>query len=105
MKKTENKIKPTASVAFQVMPKVNAKGDTIAVVDKVIAIVKKSGVTYEVGPMETTMEGDLDTLLDIVREAQDIAVKAGAQSVFTNVKIAYNPTGVLTIAQKVTKHR
>ena len=97
------KNKPTASIAFQIIPKTS--GDSIKVIDAVIAIVRKSGVTYEVGPMETTMEGDLDTLLDIVREAQDVVIKNGATSVFTNVKIAYNPKGVLTIAQKVTKHR
>jgi uncharacterized protein YqgV (UPF0045/DUF77 family) len=97
------KNKPTASIAFQIMPK--ATSDTIKIIDKVIGLVKKSGVKYEVGPMETTMEGDLDTLLAIVREAQDIAIKNGATSVFTNVKIAYNPKGVLTIEEKVTKHR
>jgi uncharacterized protein YqgV (UPF0045/DUF77 family) len=105
MKKSIEENKPTASVAFQIMPRANANSNTIAIVDKVLALVKKSGITYEVGPMETTMEGDLDSLLDIVREAQDIAIKAGAQSVFTNVKISYSPKGVLTIAQKVTKHR
>ncbi|HVA96184.1 MAG TPA: thiamine-binding protein [Candidatus Acidoferrales bacterium] len=97
------KNKPTASIAFQVMPKTT--GDAIKIIDKVIAIVKKSGVKYEVGPMETTMEGDLDTLFDIVREAQDVAIKAGATQVFTNVKILYNPKGVMTIDEKVTKHR
>jgi uncharacterized protein YqgV (UPF0045/DUF77 family) len=95
--------KPTASIAFQIMPK--ADSDTIKIIDKVIAIVKKSGVTYEVGPMETTMEGDLDTLFAIVREAQDVAIKAGATQVFTNMKILYNPKGVMTIEEKVTKHR
>ena len=85
------------------MPKTT--GDAIKIIDKVIAIVKKSGVKYEVGPMETTMEGDLDTLFDIVREAQDVAIKAGATQVFTNVKILYNPKGVMTIDEKVTKHR
>jgi uncharacterized protein YqgV (UPF0045/DUF77 family) len=97
------KNKPTASSAFQVMPKANK--DVIKIIDKVIGIVKKSGVTYEVGPMETTMEGDLDTLFNIVRQAQDVAVKAGASQVFTNVKILYNPKGVMTIEEKVTKHR
>ena len=85
------------------MPK--ATSDTIKIIDKVIAMVKKSGAMYEVGPMETTMEGDLDTLFDIVRKAQDIAIKEGAEQVFTNVKILYKPKGVMTIAEKVTKHR
>ncbi len=97
------KNKPTASIAFQVMPKTD--GDVIKIIDRVISIVKKSGVTYEVGPMETTMEGDLETLFAIVHEAQDIAVKEGASQVFTNVKILYNPKGVMTIEEKVTKHR
>jgi len=97
------KNKPTASIAFQVMPKTDS--DAIKIIDKVIAIVKKSGVTYEVGPMETTMEGDLDTLFEIVRKAQDVAVKEGASQVFTNVKILYNPKGIMTIEEKVNKHR
>jgi len=97
------KNKPTASIAFQIMPKTSA--DAIKIIDRVIALVKKSGVTYEVGPMETTMEGDLDTLFEIVHEAQKVAVKAGASQVFTNVKILYNPKGVMTIEEKVTKHR
>lgn len=96
---------PTASISFQVMPRTKDNKNTIEIVDKVIEIVKKSGVVYEVGPMETTMEGDLDTLFAIVRKAQDVAIKAGAEQVFTNVKILYNPKGVMTIEQKVTKHR
>ncbi len=96
---------PTASIAFQVMPKAKNQQTAISIIDKVIAEIKKSGVVYEVGPMETTMEGDLDTLFAIVRQSQEIALKAGASQVFTNMKILYNPTGVMTIEQKVTKHR
>jgi len=97
--------KTTASIAFQILPTTTSHEKTIAVIDKVIESVKKSGVNYEVGPMETTMEGDLDTLFAIVRKAQDIAIKAGAEQVFTNVKVIHNPKGVMTIEQKVTKHR
>lgn len=94
-----------SSVSFQVLPKTSSDNETIKIVDKVIAMIKKSGVNYEVGPMETTMGGDLKTLLKIVEKAQYICIKAGAKSVFTNVKIAYSPKGVLTIEQKVKKHR
>jgi uncharacterized protein YqgV (UPF0045/DUF77 family) len=97
--------KPTASIAFQILPTATSHEKKIAIIDKVIAVVKKSGVTYEVGPMETTMEGDLDTLLAIVQKSQEVAVKSGATQVFTNVKILHNPKGVMTISEKVTKHR
>ena len=77
----------------------------IAVIDAVIDLVKRSGVSYEVGPMETTMEGDLETLLRIVEKSQAVAIEKGATSVFTNVKILYGPKGVMTIDEKVAKHR
>lgn len=97
--------KTTASIAFQILPSTSSHEKTIEIIDQVIKSVKQSGVTYEVGPMETTMEGDLDTLFKIVRRAQDIAIEKGATQVFTNVKILHNPNGVMTIAEKVTKHR
>ena len=74
-------------------------------IDAVIAFVRQTGVSHQVGPMETTMEGDLDTLLNIVKKSQEICIKTGARSVFTNVKIMYNPKGVMTIDEKVTQHR
>jgi uncharacterized protein YqgV (UPF0045/DUF77 family) len=94
-----------SSVSFQVLPKTANNKEAIEIVDKVISMIKKSGVIYEVGPMETTMEGDLKTLLSIVEKAQYLCVKAGAKSVFTNVKIAFDPKGVLTINQKIKKYR
>lgn len=97
--------KPNASIAFQILPKTSNASKMIEIIDKVIALVKKSGVSYEVGPMETTMEGDLDMLLAIVQKAQKLAIKSGAEQVFTNVKILYNPKGIMTISEKVTKHR
>jgi uncharacterized protein (TIGR00106 family) len=74
------------------------------VVDKVIELIQRSGVKYEVGPMETTMEGELDLLLNIVKEAQDICVKEGASRVVSMVKIDYKPEGV-TMDEKVGKYR
>ncbi len=96
---------PTASISFQILPKARNDKHAIKIIDTVIALVKELGVTYEVGPMETTMEGDLDTMIAVIRIAQDTCIREGATSVFTNVKILYNPKGVMTIEQKVTKHR
>src|SRR3989344_2186962 len=95
----------TASIAVQVMPKANDQKKIIEIIDKVIETVKTSGIKYEVGPMETTMEGELDALMEIVRKAQYVSIQAGAANVFTNVKILYDPKGVMTIEEKVTKHR
>ena len=92
-----------ASVAIQVLPKVGRE-DTIRIVDEVIAYIKSTGLHCVVAPFETTIEGDYDTLMDIVKRCSEICIEAGAPGVMTYVKISYNPAGVLTIDEKTAKH-
>jgi len=94
---------PNVNVSLQVLPCV-AEEDIYRVVDRVIALIQESGVRYEVGPMETTMEGDLDVLMEIVKKAQEICIKEGAARVVSLVKIDYKPEGV-TIDEKIGKYR
>ena len=95
-----------ASVAIQVLPKADSDEELIRIVDEVIAYIKSTGLNCYVGPFETTIEGDsYDELMDIVRECQHVAIRAGAPSVSAYVKVVYQPEGeVLTIDRKVTKH-
>jgi uncharacterized protein YqgV (UPF0045/DUF77 family) len=94
-----------ASVAIQVLPAVTGDEEVIRIVDEVIAYIKSTGLNTYVGPFETTIEGDYDQLMDIVKECQHIAVKAGAPQVSAYIKVAYKPEGdVLSIEKKVTKH-
>ena len=94
-----------ASVAIQVLPNVVGNEEIVRVVDEVIAFIKSKGLKMNVAPFETTIEGDFDELMEIVKECQLIAVKAGAPGVMSYVKINYKPKGdVLTIEQKISKH-
>lgn len=73
-------------LAFQVIPRLE-EGNNYEVVDKAIKIVKNAGVPYQVGAMETTMKGELNHLLDIVKAAQKACYENGALEVITNIKI------------------
>jgi len=73
-------------VAFQVIPRLK-QGNNFEVVDKAIAVVKAANVPYQVGAMETTMKGELNYLLEIVKDAQQACFDAGALEVITNIKI------------------
>ena len=42
--------------------------------------------------------------MEIVKECQYIAVRAGAPGLMTYVKIDFNPAGVLTISEKTDKY-
>ena len=95
-----------ASIAIQVLPETKDQQELIRIVDEVIAFIKSSGLHCHVGPFETTVEGEsYDQLMDIVKECQHVAVRAGAQSVSSYVRVVYKPDGdILTIDKKITKH-
>lgn len=94
-----------ASVAIQVLPNIQDEDEVIRIVDEVIDYIKSTGLHYYVGPCETSIEGDYDQLMEIVKNCQIVAAKAGCQAMNTYVKISYKPEGdVLTIDKKVTKH-
>lgn len=94
-----------ASVAIQVLPKVSKTEEVIRIVDKVIEYIASTGLTYFVGPFETTIEGDYSSLMEIVKECQKICIREGAEGVSSYVKISYNPCGVLSIGDKTDKYR
>lgn len=73
-------------LAFQVIPRVK-EGNNFEVVDKAIDVVKTSGVPFQVSAMETTLKGELNQLLEIVKDAQQACYDAGAVEVITNIKV------------------
>ena len=94
-----------ASVAIQVLPGVEGEEKIIKIVDNIIEYIKDSGLPYYVGPFETTIEGEFEKLMEIVKECQYVAIKSGCPSVMSYIKIHFKPKGgVLTIDQKVAKH-
>ena len=94
------------SIAIQVLPAAPNTDELIRIVDAVIAYIQSTGLSYHVGPFETTLEGDdYDRLMDIVKECQHVAIRAGAKKVSAYVKIVYQPQGeLLTIEKKTGKY-
>ena len=73
-------------LAFQVIPRVK-EGNNFEVVDEAIKIVKAANVPFQVGAMETTMKGELNYLLEVVKKAQQACYDHGAVEVIVNIKI------------------
>lgn len=92
----------TVTAGFQVLP--NGKDvNTDGVIPKIIEVVKDSGLKYDVGPMETVIEGTMDEVFSLIKQAQQVGIDEGASEVLTNIKIHYKPNGV-SIKEKLT-HR
>jgi uncharacterized protein YqgV (UPF0045/DUF77 family) len=92
-----------ANLSLQILPVVD-EDKIYGIVDKVISVIQSSQLNYVVGPMETTIEGDLDTLLDLVKKALKVCTDAEVARVIAVVKIDYKPGGV-TIDEKIGKYR
>jgi len=89
------------NVSVQVLP---LHSNPYPIVDRAIAEIEAAGVKYEVGPLETTMEGELDDLLEVVKAAHRACFVDGVDKVVTIVKIADAVSGT-TIEEKVGKYR
>lgn len=97
----------SASIAIQVLPEAENDRELCRMVDEVIAYIAGTGLRYEVGPFETTIEGEsYDQLMDIAKECQHVAVRAGAKKVSAYIKAVYRPEGaILTIDEKIGKYQ
>lgn len=81
-------------VSIQIIPKLENSRESYAYVDAAIAVIEESGVKYQVNPLETTMEGELSTLLNVVQAMNEKMISLGAINVISQVKIVYQPDGI-----------
>ena len=83
-----------ALVSIQIIPKTNNGEDVIPYVDEAIAIIEKSGVRYEVHPLETTMEGNLSDLFKVIEQMNERMIEIGSKNVISQIKVLYQPDGI-----------
>lgn len=92
------------TISFEVLPGgLASKRDVYRAVDAAIAVVAQSGLPYKVSPMETTIEGEYDVVMALIKQAQEAVLAAGADRVFTLIKVDYNPRGS-TIPEKLANY-
>ncbi|WML44235.1 thiamine-binding protein [Neobacillus sp. PS3-40] len=91
-------------ISIQILPKTKDGEDVIPYVDEAIKVIQESGVKYEVHPLETTMEGELQQLFDVITKMNDRMIEIGSKNVISQVKILYQPSGI-TMDQLTGKYR
>lgn len=91
------------NLSLKVLPLV-AEDQLYPVVDKVIKMLTTSGVRYVVGPSETSLEGEIDELLNLVKRAQEVCIENGSRRVITVITMDYCPDGV-SMDEKLEPYR
>ncbi|MCP9301606.1 MAG: thiamine-binding protein [Leuconostoc mesenteroides] len=95
-----------SSIAVQVLPMTADTEEVIRIVDHVIAYIDKSGVNYQVGAFESTLEGYYDQLMDILKNLPKVAAEISDIPVMVYSKINMaTDSDVLTIAKKTDKYK
>ena len=81
-------------VSIQIIPKTKDGEDSIPYVDEAIKIIIESGLKYEVHPLETTIEGDLNSIFQLITVMNEKMIEIGSSNCITQVKILYQPSGI-----------
>lgn len=92
------------SIAIQILPKVKDE-EVFDLVDKVIDYISSTGLNYVVGPFETTVEGDFETLMEIIRKSHEIIIDSGVEDVSAYIKTSFTSGEEFwSIDEKTKKH-
>lgn len=85
-------------LALQIVPL--GTPQTYSVIDRAIDVIRQSGVRFTVGPMETVLEGNYNTVMAIAREAQVAALEAGADELVVTLKLHIRKSGPVLFDEK-----
>lgn len=76
-------------VEIQVLPApAGTADDPHAHVESAIAVIQDSGLSYEVGPLGTSIEGSPDEIWPLLRAVHEATFAAGAQTTISVIKVA-----------------
>jgi uncharacterized protein YqgV (UPF0045/DUF77 family) len=94
-----------SALAIQCIPMESKnKNEVYAAVDRAIAVIEASGLSFTVGPFETVVEGPLERLLFLAGEAHAAVLEAGAVRVATYIKL-WSGESLGSSEEKVGKFR
>ncbi len=97
-------MKHTINLALQILPRSDTV-DLYQLVDSAIRVIQDSGLKYQVCPFETVIEGDYETVMSVVKKAQEACFASGADELLVNIKIQIRKGADVTIEEKVGKYR
>ena len=92
------------NISLQFLPR-SSVHDTYQLVDKAIEVIKDSGLTFQVSPFETVMEGPYDKIMDVIRKVHEVCYQEGTENSLAFIKIQMDKKGDVTINDKLEKYR
>ncbi len=92
------------NASIQIIPVVRDK-HPYEWVDEAIAIIRQSGIKYEVGPFATVLEGAYDEVMKVVHSVNEYLYKKGCEEWISNLQIQIRSREDVTADEKTSKFR
>lgn len=90
------------NAAIQLLP-IDTKEVRWEVVDKAIAIIKQSGLSYKVCPFETVVEGSMKDVMTLIEKIKNASLEKDCEEILINIKI-HAATRDLGFDEKLVKY-
>ncbi len=84
-----------------VIPLGTGKTSVSKYVAKCLDVARKSGLKYELTPMSTVVEGNLEKILEVIRKMHEVPFNEGAQRVVTTITIDDRRDKKITMGYKI----
>ena len=81
-------------MSIQIIPKTPQNDDVIPYVDEAIKLIEQSGLHYRVGPLETTVQGEMSACLILIQKLNERMVELEYSSIISQVKFYHVPEGI-----------
>ncbi|MEB3327772.1 MAG: MTH1187 family thiamine-binding protein [Candidatus Sericytochromatia bacterium] len=81
------------------------EADVRRYVEAALAVVRASGLRHEVDALGTTLEGELDDVLRVARDAHRAVLRAGAGRAFTELRLDERQGQHVTIERETRAYR
>jgi len=88
------------NASLQILPIVNDK-HPYKWIDEAIAIIKKSGIKYEVGPFATVLEGNYEEVMLVINKVNEYLYFKGCAEWISAIQIQIRCDRDITAAEKV----
>jgi len=90
------------NASIQIVPIVSDK-HPYEWVDEVIDVIKQSGLTYEVGPFATVIEGNYDNVMKVINEVNEYLFERGCGEWISSIQIQIRSNRDITSLEKTGK--
>ncbi|HEI7930630.1 TPA: thiamine-binding protein [Staphylococcus aureus] len=81
-------------MSIQIIPKTPNNDNVTPYVDEAIKIIDESGLHFRVGPLETTVQGNMNECLILIQSLNERMVELECPSIISQVKFYHVPDGI-----------